>query len=41
MLCCMTTADVEWQCYLGILSYGDLLEGSLFNVELYEAVMFI
>jgi hypothetical protein len=25
---------------LGILCYGDLLEGRLFNVELYETVMF-
>jgi hypothetical protein len=38
---CKRTADVNWQCDLGILCYGDLLEGRLFNVELYETIIFI
>jgi hypothetical protein len=41
MLCCMRTADVDWQCGLGILCYGDLLEGRLFNIELYTTIMLI
>jgi hypothetical protein len=35
------TADVDWQCDLGILCCGDLLEGGLFKVELYETIMFV
>jgi hypothetical protein len=41
MLCCSRTADVHWPCDLGIVCYGDLLEGTLFNGELYETIMFI
>jgi hypothetical protein len=35
----MRTADVDWQCDLGILYYGDLWEGRLFNIELYATIM--
>jgi hypothetical protein len=41
MLCCMSNADVDWQRDLGILCYGDSLEGRLFNMELYATVTFI
>jgi hypothetical protein len=41
MLWCMRTADVDCQCVLAVLCYGDLLECRPFNVELYETVMFI
>jgi hypothetical protein len=41
MLCCMRTGDVDWQCHVDILCYGDLLEGMLFNVGLCETIMFI
>jgi hypothetical protein len=41
MLCCMRTADVDWPCDLVIVCYGDLLEGRMFNDELYETIMFI
>jgi hypothetical protein len=37
----MRTADVDWQCDLGILCYGDLWEGRLFKIELYATIMFI
>jgi hypothetical protein len=37
----MRTADVDWQCDLGILYYDDLLEGRLFNIKLYVTVMFM
>jgi hypothetical protein len=31
----------DWQCDLGILYYGDLLEGGLFKVELYEILCLV
>jgi hypothetical protein len=40
MLYCMT-ANVDWQCDLRNLCYGDLVKGRLINVELYETVIFI
>jgi hypothetical protein len=42
MLCCMRTADVDWQVdVVGILCCGDVLKGRLVNVELYETVLLI
>jgi hypothetical protein len=41
MLCCMRTAEVDWQCDVVIPCYGHVLEGGLFNVELYERDIFI
>jgi hypothetical protein len=40
MLRCTRTAGIR-QCELRILCFGDLLNGRLFNIELYETVMFI
>jgi hypothetical protein len=37
----MRTADADWQCDLVILCCGDLLEGRLFDVRFYEAIMFL
>jgi hypothetical protein len=37
----MGTVDVDWQYDLGIRCYGDLLESRLFNVELYDKIIFI
>jgi hypothetical protein len=41
MLCWTRTADADWQSDLGILCYGDLLEGRLFNIELYVTGLFV
>jgi hypothetical protein len=41
MLCCIKTADIDFQCGLRIICYGYLMKGRLFNVELYETIMFI
>jgi hypothetical protein len=40
MLCWMT-ADVDWQCDVRNFSYGDLLEGRLFTIELYTTIIYI
>jgi hypothetical protein len=37
----MRTADVDWQCDLGILCYDDLMEDRLFNIELYAIIIYI
>jgi hypothetical protein len=40
-MCCIRSANVDWQCDSGFLCYGDLLRGRLFHVELYETIVFI